>query len=438
MKRHKGNCITRFSWLVLGLLISALPAWSASFDCGKASTEVEKMICQTPLLSQADEALSSLYRKLLRENSSKSERLELKYSQRAWLVERDNCHYLDCIILAYQMRGDTLRAMTSSILPIDHSASFDCRLVDIEAADLCPHGQLTKMAEEIDVAFGQVLARTSDPDLLMAEQRVWLQVRDHAVTSGPTWGIILDLYRDRAENLQYELAVEPRRSEADRSNRQLLSMASPAGDHFNIKRLGFGLGLCEALVRWFNHTTPTGRMQCPAQIVHSMQGITELVWEQLDIGEHEALFVKILEATRVGTSAYFRYVDTGSKSVDWLKPDRLEQVLAEARAGKWKLWMVNADIFPDPGGNFETIVRPEFVRDDGACLVEQAMTWFVTDDLLDIDRERSMNSTRAAGRMLLNYRGRPKFITVDIGDGAYVTEPVIDTRFRVSCEINNR
>jgi hypothetical protein len=51
MKRHEGNCVKRFLWLVLGLLIPAVPAWSASFDCGRASTDVGRMICTDPELS---------------------------------------------------------------------------------------------------------------------------------------------------------------------------------------------------------------------------------------------------------------------------------------------------------------------------------------------------------------------------------------------------
>ena len=38
---------------------------SASFDCAKATTKIEKVICANPKLSELDEKLSALYKKVL-------------------------------------------------------------------------------------------------------------------------------------------------------------------------------------------------------------------------------------------------------------------------------------------------------------------------------------------------------------------------------------
>lgn len=43
------------------LLFSSV-AFSASFDCGKASTEVERKICSSPSLSAMDEKLSEVFK----------------------------------------------------------------------------------------------------------------------------------------------------------------------------------------------------------------------------------------------------------------------------------------------------------------------------------------------------------------------------------------
>ena len=46
----------RVKHLIVALLLaSALDAWSASFNCAKASGEVETMVCANADLSRADE-----------------------------------------------------------------------------------------------------------------------------------------------------------------------------------------------------------------------------------------------------------------------------------------------------------------------------------------------------------------------------------------------
>jgi len=66
----------------------AQPACAASFDCAKASTKVEKMICADPELSQLDEKLSLLYQ------GARKKFIDLdsiKQDQRAWLKRRNDC-----------------------------------------------------------------------------------------------------------------------------------------------------------------------------------------------------------------------------------------------------------------------------------------------------------------------------------------------------------
>lgn len=72
-----------------GMLIAALAAVStvhaASFDCAKATKPVEKVICTTPSLSQADETLAQDYRRLM-EGLPPALKPILQKGQRSWLA----------------------------------------------------------------------------------------------------------------------------------------------------------------------------------------------------------------------------------------------------------------------------------------------------------------------------------------------------------------
>jgi uncharacterized protein len=69
------------------LLLGAIsPAMAASFDCTRASTPQEKLICQNPQLSALDEALSAAYRKKM-SGLSGTDAAQLKQSQREWLKQ---------------------------------------------------------------------------------------------------------------------------------------------------------------------------------------------------------------------------------------------------------------------------------------------------------------------------------------------------------------
>ena len=63
----------------------AVPARAASFDCAKASTRQEKLICADPSLSEKDEALANAYA-AARAPLSDQGRKQLLDSQRSWLA----------------------------------------------------------------------------------------------------------------------------------------------------------------------------------------------------------------------------------------------------------------------------------------------------------------------------------------------------------------
>lgn len=54
--------------LLASLLVASPAAFAASFDCQKASTEIEHKICDNERLSKLDEQLSSTYSNALKAN----------------------------------------------------------------------------------------------------------------------------------------------------------------------------------------------------------------------------------------------------------------------------------------------------------------------------------------------------------------------------------
>jgi uncharacterized protein len=97
------NNIKRGVWVaaLMGCSVLAVSAKGASFDCGKATTKVEKLICSDAELSKLDEKLAETYN-----NVSKDEQgVELlKREQRTWLKERNRCTNVLCLRDRYQQR----------------------------------------------------------------------------------------------------------------------------------------------------------------------------------------------------------------------------------------------------------------------------------------------------------------------------------------------
>lgn len=87
-------------WLLLLPFAGAVQ--SASFDCAKAATMVEKLVCADAALSAQDDVLAATYRQAA--SLSKPDDSEPKTSQRAWLKQRNACADAACIAAAYRSR----------------------------------------------------------------------------------------------------------------------------------------------------------------------------------------------------------------------------------------------------------------------------------------------------------------------------------------------
>lgn len=80
--------------------------FAASFDCAKAASEIEKLVCADPELAAVDKRLTEVYEKEL--NRPDSVKPAMAAAQRGWIKGRDDCWKEDdkrrCALEAYWTR----------------------------------------------------------------------------------------------------------------------------------------------------------------------------------------------------------------------------------------------------------------------------------------------------------------------------------------------
>jgi len=112
MKFHK--------FLVISALLSTNLLYSASFDCNKASSKVEHLICEEHELSILDEHLYIAYRNAKKYEDPK----RLKSEQREWMRRRNFCTTIECLQKSYVARLKTLEDYAKGIQPKPWSGIF--------------------------------------------------------------------------------------------------------------------------------------------------------------------------------------------------------------------------------------------------------------------------------------------------------------------------
>lgn len=100
---------------IIALLNSVDIASAASFDCAKADTSIEKMICSDSQLSEMDDRLAEMY-SLARSQSSDTD--QVKTEQRDWIKSvRNSCTDFQCIRDAYAARISALALPENKAFP---------------------------------------------------------------------------------------------------------------------------------------------------------------------------------------------------------------------------------------------------------------------------------------------------------------------------------
>jgi len=101
MHENKGREIMKKRWIGLLACLAFGQTQAASFDCAKAGTKVEKLICADQKLSKQDDDLKSAYQAVY---TLTADRAALKWAQRDWLKARNACKDTACVKQAYQTR----------------------------------------------------------------------------------------------------------------------------------------------------------------------------------------------------------------------------------------------------------------------------------------------------------------------------------------------
>lgn len=100
--------------LVCLFLICGSLANAASFDCKKASTTIESIVCSKAELSSLDEKLGKLYSEIKSKNS------EIQSEQKEWLVNvRGKCDTAVCLSSVYNNRISQLEGYKSCFGYVD-------------------------------------------------------------------------------------------------------------------------------------------------------------------------------------------------------------------------------------------------------------------------------------------------------------------------------
>lgn len=81
------------------------PAQAASFDCAKASTKIEKLICTDAALSLLDEELAGAYKAALQDEKQAD---SIRQAQKQWMKERNTCDDAYCVKRTYAARLEGL------------------------------------------------------------------------------------------------------------------------------------------------------------------------------------------------------------------------------------------------------------------------------------------------------------------------------------------
>ena len=115
-------CVRSYLFAALVLLAgcaSAQQALGASFDCQRASTRVEVLICSDPVLSMLDDQLGASYKAADPGRALPTLRAE----QRAWLAQRSSCSDAACLGDMYRRRIAALSASAGASPPTADAGS---------------------------------------------------------------------------------------------------------------------------------------------------------------------------------------------------------------------------------------------------------------------------------------------------------------------------
>jgi len=121
-------------------------AYSASFDCSKSATDIEKLICGDNKLSELDGALGTLYKKVLEKSPAPE---DVRERQRDWIKGwRNSCKDSPCLEKAYTHR---ISELERDLKNIPFKPSFDKPLLNFRALPPSKHDPVILKREPLEL-----------------------------------------------------------------------------------------------------------------------------------------------------------------------------------------------------------------------------------------------------------------------------------------------
>ncbi|MDE2420273.1 MAG: DUF1311 domain-containing protein [Gammaproteobacteria bacterium] len=160
---------------ILLLLTSAGCAGAASFDCSKAQSKVEHMICSSPDLSSLDDAMALDY--FVASESDGTNKHQLAKEQLAWLAQRDRCQDEACIQDQYQKQPSSLDAKECDFYTGGASGNIECSNIKLDI--------LNKVLKKLQKRYEEsVMKEYNTPDNFEIQPD---QVKDALIQESKAW-----------------------------------------------------------------------------------------------------------------------------------------------------------------------------------------------------------------------------------------------------------
>lgn len=217
---------------VILLFLFAIPlVQAASFDCNKAQTKVETLICTFPQLGEADEQLGQLYAQALKSLPTLPA-TQLREEQRAWMEERDrylltacmdqncltttqtpnSCFNADRAVSFYARRISALKGesnVSKTTNQASLTASFDCTKASTRVERMiCGRPKLSHLDGRLDQVYKSLQRTLTEPEVqkLQQEQSAWLKERNnHLLKCGKNTICASEVYENRIAVLSARL-----------------------------------------------------------------------------------------------------------------------------------------------------------------------------------------------------------------------------------------
>lgn len=208
--------IKQYIWVaiaLLGWLAMALPAQATSFDCSKAATKVEKLICDDAVLSKLDDELNAAYKNALQNEKQAG---SVRQTQKQWMEERNDCYNAACLNGTYVIRLSTLT--TSPAVGAKQISVGKYKMIgdSIDAPQPANAPSMPEKHAEVCTAFLKVLeASTSSFPPMVCDVKFKPEFTDFKT---PEWQDV-----DVWENRDLELQVGQRKPENEAEKELWLS-----------------------------------------------------------------------------------------------------------------------------------------------------------------------------------------------------------------------